>query len=66
MLNRSPLAGGEPLGELLDVLGERASRMVRQIVGGKELAKQGCLVSPDRNAIENIITTILHALILQI
>ena len=56
------VAGGEPLGKLLDVVGESTPRMTRQVMGSKELAKQGFLVSPDRNALENIITTILHAL----
>jgi hypothetical protein len=56
----------EPLGELFDILGECAPRMVRQIMGGKELAKEGRFASPDRNTVENIITAILHALIPQI
>jgi len=60
------VAGGEPIGKLLDVLGERAPRMIRQIVGREEITKQGCFVSPGRNGVENIITTILHALFLQI
>ena len=54
------VAGGEPLGKLLDVVGERSSGMIRQIMGGEELPKQGRLVSPDRNTVKNIITTILH------
>ena len=39
---------GEPLGELLDVLGERSSGMIRQIVGGEEVPKQGRFVRRQR------------------
>jgi hypothetical protein len=59
-----PLAirGDEPSSELLDVLGERSPGVVRQIVSGKELTKQGCFLYPDRNAAENVIATIFHVL----
>ncbi len=41
-----PVDGSEPLGELLDVLNECTAEWSSQIVGSKEVAKQGCLVSP--------------------
>jgi hypothetical protein len=66
--DREPLAvcPGEPSGKLLDVVGERPSGMACQVVGSKEGSEQGRFVRPDGDTVENIITTILHALILQI
>jgi hypothetical protein len=56
------IRGDEPSGELPDVLSERSPGVVRQIVAGKELTKQGRFLYPDRNAAENIIATVFHVL----
>jgi hypothetical protein len=60
------IGGVKPPGELLDVVRECTPRMLGQVVRGEELAEQGRLAFPDRNALENITTTILHLLFLQI
>ena len=62
MVNRSPLVMVNHRANFLMSCKNARRELLRQIMGGKELAKQGCLVRFDGNAVENIITTILHVI----